>query len=97
MTMNTTRLTMYWTVGEAATAIFGIEASWAPQVVAAVAVMMLFGLAWAGADVASRFQFVVMGLLVAALASFYLGAVGGFDGAVAAGAEIMVVPKGDDR
>ncbi|MDJ0498272.1 MAG: amino acid permease [Acidimicrobiia bacterium] len=69
--------------GEAATAIFGIEADWAAQIVAAIAVLLLFGLAWAGADVASRFQFVVMALLVAALISFYLGAVPGFDSQLA--------------
>ena len=36
----------------------------------------LFVLAWLGADVATRFQFVVMAVLVAALASFYVGAFG---------------------
>ena len=65
--------------GEAVTAITGLEQSWAPQAIAAVAVILLFGLAWLGADVASRFQFVVMLLLVGALISFYLGAIGGFD------------------
>ncbi|MDX2468207.1 MAG: amino acid permease, partial [Acidimicrobiia bacterium] len=65
--------------GEATTAIIGIEQSWAPQAIAAVAVVLLFGLAWLGADVASRFQFVVMVLLAAALLSFYIGAVGGFE------------------
>lgn len=65
--------------GEATTAIAGLEQSWAPQAIAAIAVILLFGLAWLGADVASRFQFVVMGLLAAALVSFYLGAIGGFD------------------
>ena len=65
--------------GEAVAAIGGWEADWAPQIVAVVAVVVLFGLAWLGADAASRFQFVVMGLLVAALLSFYVGAIGGFD------------------
>ncbi len=69
--------------GEAATAIFDIDADWAAQLVAAVAVLLLFGLAWAGADVASRFQFLVMVLLVAALISFYVGAIPGFDSTVA--------------
>lgn len=69
--------------GEAATAIFGIEADWAAQVVAAVAVLLLFGLAWAGADVASRFQLVVMVLLGLALVSFYMGGFGGYESAVA--------------
>ena len=69
--------------GEAATAIFGLEADWAAQLVAAVAVLLLFGLAWLGADIASRFQFVVMTLLVAALISFYAGAIPGFEASVA--------------
>ena len=69
--------------GEAVTAIFGLEADWAAQVVAAIAVLLLFGLAWLGADIASRFQFVVMALLVAALISFYAGAIPGFSASVA--------------
>ncbi|MDJ0924402.1 MAG: amino acid permease [Acidimicrobiia bacterium] len=69
--------------GEATVAIFGVDADWAAQAVAAVAVLLLFGLAWLGADVASRFQFVVMALLVAALLSFYVGAFGSFDGGMA--------------
>ena len=67
--------------GEAISAIVGWEASWGPQVIAAAAVLFLFGFAWAGADVASRFQFVVMALLIAALVSFYIGAFDSFDGA----------------
>ncbi len=49
---------------------------------AAVAVFALFWLAWQGADVATRFQFVVMAFLFAALVSFYAGAIGGFDGSL---------------
>ncbi len=65
--------------GEAVTAIFNLDADWAAQAIAAIAVVLLFGLAWLGADIASRFQFVVMVLLVAALVSFYIGAIPGFD------------------
>lgn len=65
--------------GEAVSAIAEIEAWWAPQAIAAGAVLFLFVFAWAGADVASRFQFVVMALLVAALVSFYVGAIPAFD------------------
>ncbi|MDJ0961949.1 MAG: amino acid permease [Acidimicrobiia bacterium] len=65
--------------GEAVAAIGGWEADWAPQIIAVIAVVVLFGLAWLGADAASRFQFVVMALLVAALISFYVGAIGGFE------------------
>ncbi len=66
--------------GEALGDVVGVEARWFAQAVAAGAVTALFWLAWQGADVASRFQFVVMAFLVAALVSFYAGAVGGFDG-----------------
>ncbi len=67
--------------GEAISSIIGWSASWGPQVIAAAAVLFLFGFAWAGADVASRLQFVVMALLIAALASFYAGAFGSYEGA----------------
>jgi len=52
--------------------IFG---SYAPQAVAGVAVFFLFILAWLGADWATRFQFVVMGILTAALISFFVGGI----------------------
>ncbi len=65
--------------GEAVASMSGIEAGQAPQVVAVAAVMVLFGFSWLGADAASRFQFVVMAFLVAALASFYLGGISGFN------------------
>ncbi|NND04099.1 MAG: amino acid permease [Acidimicrobiia bacterium] len=63
--------------GEAVTDAASIDAAWAPQAIAAVAVVFLFGLAWLGADAASRFQTGVMVLLVLALASFYIGAIPG--------------------
>jgi amino acid transporter len=60
--------------GEALAAI--VPAAWtlSPRLAAAAAVSALFVLAWLGADWATRFQFVVMALLIAALASFYTGA-----------------------
>ena len=64
--------------GEAVAGMAGWDASWGAQAIAAAAVLGLFGFAWAGADVASRFQFVVMALLGAALVSFFAGAVGSF-------------------
>lgn len=65
--------------GEAVASLAGWEGRLVVQLIAAGAVAVLFVLAWAGADVASRFQFVVMALLVLALLSFFLGAVGAFD------------------
>ncbi len=46
-----------------------------PQVVAGVAVVCLFILAWLGADWATRFQYVVMAILTAALVSFFVGGI----------------------
>jgi len=69
--------------GEASAGLLGFGDSLAPRLIAAAAVVALFGLAWLGADIAARFQFVVMAVLILALASFYLGAIPGFDGGVA--------------
>jgi len=60
--------------GEAVTAILAIEFSHLPQIIAALAVSFLFILAWLGADWATKFQYVVMGILAAALLSFFIGA-----------------------
>ena len=51
-----------------------VTAPWmTPRIIASIAVGLLFILAWLGADWATRFQYVVMTLLVAALFSFFLG------------------------
>jgi len=65
--------------GEAVANAADFSASWAPEAVAATAVVLLYGLAWLGADAASRFQLGVMVLLILALSSFFLGAIPGFD------------------
>ncbi|MBW1898847.1 MAG: amino acid permease, partial [Deltaproteobacteria bacterium] len=44
-----------------------------PQIIAASAVAFLFIFAWLGADWATRFQYVVMFILLAALVSFFTG------------------------
>ncbi len=46
-----------------------------PQLVAGGAVIFLFIFAWLGADWATRFQYVVMGILTAALISFFWGGI----------------------
>jgi amino acid transporter len=51
-----------------------LGAHW-PQVVAAGAVLFLFLFAWLGADWATRFQYVVMGILILALVSFFWGGI----------------------
>ena len=66
--------------GEAIASLVGWEGAWPVQLIAAGAVLALFVLAMLGADVASRFQFVVMALLIGALGSFFFGAMERFDG-----------------
>ncbi|MCG8636830.1 MAG: amino acid permease [Desulfobacterales bacterium] len=45
------------------------------QVIAGAAILFLFLMAWLGADWATRFQYIVMALLVLALGSFFIGGV----------------------
>ncbi|WDP91117.1 MAG: amino acid permease [Desulfobacter sp.] len=49
------------------------------QAIGFAAVLFLFVLAWFGADLATKFQYVVMGFLVLALASFYAGGIQNWD------------------
>ncbi len=65
--------------GEVTAAVLGIDSTLAVQFIALVAIAVLFGFAWAGADVATRFQYVVMALLILALLAFFAGAFGAFD------------------
>ena len=64
---------------EATASFAGWDSQVLVQVLAAVAVLVLAVFAWAGADVATRLQFVIMAILVAALLSFFTGAIGEFD------------------
>ena len=50
-----------------------------PQLIAAGAVVFLFIFAWLGADWATRFQYVVMTILAAALLSFFIGGIARWD------------------
>jgi amino acid transporter len=70
--------------GEAIGSIAGWDGRLPIQLVALAAVAVLFNFAWAGADVAARFQYVVMALLVGALLSFYVGAIIDYDPALMA-------------
>jgi amino acid transporter len=65
--------------GEAVAQISGATGSGFPQMVAAGAVAALFVLAWFGADIATRFQFVVMAVLVVAIGAFFAKGIGAFD------------------
>ena len=69
---------------EAVAAFFPSAHPLTVQLIASAAVAFLFVFAWLGADWAARFQFVVMGLLVAALASFFIGGVRSWDSAILA-------------
>ena len=53
-----------------------------PRIIAAIAVGLIFILAWLGADWATRFQYGVMVLLIAALFSFFMGGLLQWDPAV---------------
>jgi len=59
--------------GEAMAGIVPVSNRFLPQIIAAFAVSFLFIFAWLGADWATRFQYVVMGALAAALISFFVG------------------------
>jgi amino acid transporter len=55
-----------------------------PHFIAAAAACLLFVFAWLGSDWATRFQYVVMAVLAAALVSFFLGAVTHWDSSLLA-------------
>ena len=59
--------------GEAVNGMLHHAEAFSPQIIAAMAVAFLFIFAWLGADVATRFQYVVMALLGCALFSFFWG------------------------
>lgn len=70
--------------GEVTASLAGWDSTLAVQLIAAGAILLLFGFAWAGADVATKLQFVIMTILVAALVSFYVGAFSSFDASLLA-------------
>jgi amino acid transporter len=59
--------------GEVLTMVLGRSEPWFAQAVAAGAVAVLFVLAWLGADLATRFQYVVMTVLFSAIVVFLIG------------------------
>ena len=67
--------------GEAVADIIGTGAGHFAQLIAGAALVFLFLLAWIGADLATKFQYVVMVFLVLALLSFYAGGIMGWDSA----------------
>ncbi|MFC1869411.1 amino acid permease, partial [Thermodesulfobacteriota bacterium] len=65
--------------GEALTAILHQTSDILPQIIASAAVLFLFIFAWLGADWATRFQYLVMTILAAALFSFFFGGLTNWD------------------
>ncbi len=61
--------------GEAAMDFLPPSSYLSPQSIAVISVVFLFFLAWLGADWATKFQYIVMGLLMLALVSFFVGGV----------------------
>ena len=64
---------------EAIIPLFDSDSTLLIQLVAAGLVLLLAAIGFIGSDLATRLQFLVMGLLIIALASFLLGAIGDFD------------------
>ncbi|MGD8756924.1 MAG: amino acid permease [Desulfobacterales bacterium] len=70
--------------GEVLARILSLQASYSTQIIAAGAVVFLFIFAWLGADWATRFQYGVMAILIAALLSFFVGGIAKWDTALLA-------------
>jgi amino acid transporter len=68
--------------GEALTGILPQSPEVSPQIIAALAVAFLFIFVWLGTDWATRFQYVVMATLAAALISFFIGGFAKWDNAI---------------
>lgn len=60
-------------LGEAVASIVGSDSAALPRLIAAGTIIVLLGLAWLGADIATRFQYVVMVCLVAAIIGYFAG------------------------
>lgn len=59
--------------GEVIAYLIQTDINFLPQIIAAAAVSFLFIFAWLGADWATKFQYVVMAVLFAAIISFFIG------------------------
>ena len=67
-------------LGEAVAILLPPDATLSATGVATTATLFLFFFAWAGSDWATKLQYVVMGALVLALGSFFVGGIQGFSG-----------------
>ncbi|MDH3885347.1 MAG: amino acid permease, partial [Desulfobacterales bacterium] len=68
--------------GEVLARTLAWQGAYDTQIIAAAAVGFLFVFAWLGADWATRFQYVVMAILAAALLSFFIGGIAKWDNAL---------------
>jgi len=71
--------------GEITASLLPLNWPFLPAGIAALAVAFLFLFAWMGSDWATRFQYLVMAILCAALLSFLLGAIPAWDGSLLSG------------
>lgn len=73
----------FYSIGfaEAVVTALGSDSTRLVQLVAVALVLLIAGIGYVGADLATRLQFFVMVLLILALASFFAGAIGEFDSA----------------
>jgi len=62
-------------LGEAVTSAVGSDSTVLPRIIAAITIFGLLGLAWAGADIATRLQYVVMVFLVLAIVAYFIGVI----------------------
>ena len=79
-------------LGEAVASAIGSDNESLPQLIAAVTIIGLLGLAWLGADVATRLQYVVLGCLVVAIGAYFVGVFDDLDPGLAS--ENMWTPPG---
>ncbi|MGD2185162.1 MAG: amino acid permease [Desulfobacterales bacterium] len=70
--------------GEVLARSLALPVGYYTQLIAAAAVAFLFIFAWLGANWATRFQYVVMAILIAALLSFFSGGIAKWDNALLA-------------
>ncbi len=68
--------------GEVLARTMALQGAYYTQIIAVAAVGFLFIFAWLGADWATRFQYVVMAILAAALLSFFVGGIAKWDSAL---------------
>ncbi len=66
-------------LGEAVASVVGNSDPLYPRLVAAAAIVLLLLVAWAGADIATKAQYVVMACLAVAIVGYFVGVVGRLD------------------